>query len=170
MWMQDDVRGLRGQVLVAAAAQDPAQAVREAAPADVVRRRQHVELRDGRARTASACSGSRSAASTSWRRCSRRTRTTIVERGADRRVRERQRDGHQRPRSSPRTARQARAVDGRRAGSTYLQSNVFRYHDTFPHPDWAPQWPELLPDPTAEEVAGLDRHAGHGRRATPTTR
>ena len=43
------LRGLRRQVLVAAAAQDPAQAVREAAPADVVRRRQHVELGDGRA-------------------------------------------------------------------------------------------------------------------------
>jgi alkanesulfonate monooxygenase SsuD/methylene tetrahydromethanopterin reductase-like flavin-dependent oxidoreductase (luciferase family) len=35
---------------------------------------------------------------------------------------------------------------------SYLQSNVFRYHDTFPHPDWAPTWPELLPDATAEEV------------------
>ena len=35
---------------------------------------------------------------------------------------------------------------------SYLQSNVFRYHDTFPHPDWAPKWPELLPDPSAEEV------------------
>ncbi len=29
---------------------------------------------------------------------------------------------------------------------SYLQSNVFRYHDTFPHPDWAPQWPELIPE------------------------
>jgi alkanesulfonate monooxygenase SsuD/methylene tetrahydromethanopterin reductase-like flavin-dependent oxidoreductase (luciferase family) len=35
---------------------------------------------------------------------------------------------------------------------SYLQSNVFRYHDTFPRPDWAPQWPELIPDPTVEEV------------------
>ena len=32
----------------------------------------------------------------------------------------------------------------------YLQSNVFRYHDTFPHPDWAPYWPELLPEMTEE--------------------
>jgi alkanesulfonate monooxygenase SsuD/methylene tetrahydromethanopterin reductase-like flavin-dependent oxidoreductase (luciferase family) len=34
------------------------------------------------------------------------------------------------------------------AGSrmTYLQSNVYRYHDTFPHPDWVPQWPGLIPD------------------------
>ena len=47
MWMQDDLRGLRGQVLVDAATQGSAQAVEEAAPADVVRRRQHVELRDG---------------------------------------------------------------------------------------------------------------------------
>ena len=28
---------------------------------------------------------------------------------------------------------------------TYLQSNVFRYHDTFPHPDWVPKWPDLFP-------------------------
>jgi alkanesulfonate monooxygenase SsuD/methylene tetrahydromethanopterin reductase-like flavin-dependent oxidoreductase (luciferase family) len=35
---------------------------------------------------------------------------------------------------------------------TYLQSNVYRYHDTFPHPDWVPQWPELLPEMTEESV------------------
>jgi alkanesulfonate monooxygenase SsuD/methylene tetrahydromethanopterin reductase-like flavin-dependent oxidoreductase (luciferase family) len=35
---------------------------------------------------------------------------------------------------------------------TYLQSNVFRYHDTFPHPDWVPQWPDLLPEMTEEMV------------------
>ena len=29
---------------------------------------------------------------------------------------------------------------------SYLQSNVYRYHDTFPHPDWVPQWPGLIPD------------------------
>src|SRR5205085_1591148 len=23
---------------------------------------------------------------------------------------------------------------------TYLQSNVYRYHDTFPRPDWVPAW------------------------------
>src|SRR4029078_7907411 len=28
----------------------------------------------------------------------------------------------------------------------YLQSNVFRYHDTFPHPEEVPYWPELIPD------------------------
>jgi alkanesulfonate monooxygenase SsuD/methylene tetrahydromethanopterin reductase-like flavin-dependent oxidoreductase (luciferase family) len=37
---------------------------------------------------------------------------------------------------------------------TYLQSNVYRYHDTFPHPDWVPQWPELLPDMTEDTVRG----------------
>jgi alkanesulfonate monooxygenase SsuD/methylene tetrahydromethanopterin reductase-like flavin-dependent oxidoreductase (luciferase family) len=35
---------------------------------------------------------------------------------------------------------------------TYLQSNVFRYHDTFPHPASVPMWPELIPDVTAEAV------------------
>jgi len=38
--------------------------------------------------------------------------------------------------------------------ATYLQSNVYRYHDTFPHPDWVPQWPELIPDVT-EDLARL---------------
>ena len=28
----------------------------------------------------------------------------------------------------------------------YLQSHVFRYHDTFPHPEAVPYWPELIPD------------------------
>lgn len=27
----------------------------------------------------------------------------------------------------------------------YLQSNVFRYHDTFPHPEGIPTWPATLP-------------------------
>src|SRR5438093_1052747 len=33
---------------------------------------------------------------------------------------------------------------------SYLQSNVYRYHDTFPRPDWVPPWPALLPDPDEE--------------------
>jgi alkanesulfonate monooxygenase SsuD/methylene tetrahydromethanopterin reductase-like flavin-dependent oxidoreductase (luciferase family) len=37
---------------------------------------------------------------------------------------------------------------------TYLQSNVFRYHDTFPRPEWVPAWPELIPDMT-EEIAQM---------------
>ena len=40
----------------------------------------------------------------------------------------------------------------------YLESNVFRYHDTFPHPDWVPKWPELIPEPT-EEMARSTRAA-----------
>lgn len=36
---------------------------------------------------------------------------------------------------------------------TYLQSNVYRYHDTFPHPDWAPQWPDLIPELNEETLA-----------------
>jgi alkanesulfonate monooxygenase SsuD/methylene tetrahydromethanopterin reductase-like flavin-dependent oxidoreductase (luciferase family) len=35
---------------------------------------------------------------------------------------------------------------------TYLQSNVFRYHDTFPHPEGVPYWPALLPDITPEAL------------------
>jgi alkanesulfonate monooxygenase SsuD/methylene tetrahydromethanopterin reductase-like flavin-dependent oxidoreductase (luciferase family) len=49
--------------------------------------------------------------------------------------------------------------DGRRAreacaamGMARLQSLVFRYHDTFPRPDWVPAWPAVLPEPTLEEV------------------
>jgi alkanesulfonate monooxygenase SsuD/methylene tetrahydromethanopterin reductase-like flavin-dependent oxidoreductase (luciferase family) len=36
--------------------------------------------------------------------------------------------------------------------NAYLQSNVFRYHDTFPHPAHVPNWPDLLPDMTLEHV------------------
>ena len=36
----------------------------------------------------------------------------------------------------------------------YLQSNVFRYHDTFPHPEGIPYWPELLPEYTPEAIQG----------------
>lgn len=35
---------------------------------------------------------------------------------------------------------------------TYLQSNVFRYHDTFPHPPEVPTWPDLIPDLTPEAL------------------
>jgi alkanesulfonate monooxygenase SsuD/methylene tetrahydromethanopterin reductase-like flavin-dependent oxidoreductase (luciferase family) len=35
---------------------------------------------------------------------------------------------------------------------TYLQSNVFRYHDTFPHPEGVPFWPDLIPDITPEAL------------------
>jgi alkanesulfonate monooxygenase SsuD/methylene tetrahydromethanopterin reductase-like flavin-dependent oxidoreductase (luciferase family) len=34
----------------------------------------------------------------------------------------------------------------------YLVSNVYRYHDTFPHPDNIPTWPDLIPDITYEEA------------------
>jgi alkanesulfonate monooxygenase SsuD/methylene tetrahydromethanopterin reductase-like flavin-dependent oxidoreductase (luciferase family) len=38
-------------------------------------------------------------------------------------------------------------VDSR---TTYLSSNVYRYHDTFPHPPEIPTWPELIPEPDLE--------------------
>jgi alkanesulfonate monooxygenase SsuD/methylene tetrahydromethanopterin reductase-like flavin-dependent oxidoreductase (luciferase family) len=34
-----------------------------------------------------------------------------------------------------------------RSSMFYLQSNVYRYHDTFPRPDWVPAWPEVIPPP-----------------------
>jgi alkanesulfonate monooxygenase SsuD/methylene tetrahydromethanopterin reductase-like flavin-dependent oxidoreductase (luciferase family) len=34
----------------------------------------------------------------------------------------------------------------------YLQSLLFRYHDTFPRPEYIPQWPELLPQYTEELI------------------
>jgi alkanesulfonate monooxygenase SsuD/methylene tetrahydromethanopterin reductase-like flavin-dependent oxidoreductase (luciferase family) len=37
-------------------------------------------------------------------------------------------------------------------GSGLQLSLVFRYHTTFPKPPGVPEWPELLPDPTPEEV------------------
>ena len=42
-----------------------------------------------------------------------------------------------------------------RSNVTYLQSNVFRYHDTFPHPESVPMWPELIPEVTPEAVPFL---------------
>ncbi|SES27550.1 LLM class flavin-dependent oxidoreductase [Streptomyces qinglanensis] len=41
------------------------------------------------------------------------------------------------------------AVEG---GLNYLQSLLFRYHDTFPRPQGIPQWPELIPEYTEEVV------------------
>ncbi|WP_058046745.1 LLM class flavin-dependent oxidoreductase [Streptomyces roseifaciens] len=47
----------------------------------------------------------------------------------------------------------AKAVEIAAAGGLhYLQSLLFRYHDTFPRPEGIPQWPELLPEYTEEVV------------------
>jgi len=49
--------------------------------------------------------------------------------------------------------------DGRKArqlacnmASSYHQSLVFRYLDTFPKPPFIPAWPEVLPEPTLEDM------------------
>jgi alkanesulfonate monooxygenase SsuD/methylene tetrahydromethanopterin reductase-like flavin-dependent oxidoreductase (luciferase family) len=34
----------------------------------------------------------------------------------------------------------------------YLVSNVFRYHDTFPHPPEVPAWPELIPEADLDAI------------------
>jgi alkanesulfonate monooxygenase SsuD/methylene tetrahydromethanopterin reductase-like flavin-dependent oxidoreductase (luciferase family) len=49
------------------------------------------------------------------------------------------------------------------ARPSYLQSNVFRYHDTFPHPKWVPAWPALIPDMTD---ADLDKALDAGAMVT----
>jgi alkanesulfonate monooxygenase SsuD/methylene tetrahydromethanopterin reductase-like flavin-dependent oxidoreductase (luciferase family) len=38
---------------------------------------------------------------------------------------------------------------------SYLQSNVFRYHDTFPHPEGIPYWPELMPAYDADTIKAM---------------
>src|SRR3984893_13941560 len=49
--------------------------------------------------------------------------------------------------------------DGRKArdlvchmGLGYLQSLVFRYHDTFPPAEGVPPWPDVIPEPTPDDV------------------
>jgi alkanesulfonate monooxygenase SsuD/methylene tetrahydromethanopterin reductase-like flavin-dependent oxidoreductase (luciferase family) len=37
----------------------------------------------------------------------------------------------------------------------YLVSNMYRYHDTFPHPDGIPSWPDLVPASTPADVPYL---------------
>jgi alkanesulfonate monooxygenase SsuD/methylene tetrahydromethanopterin reductase-like flavin-dependent oxidoreductase (luciferase family) len=51
-----------------------------------------------------------------------------------------------------------RALDlASHSGNGRQQSLVFRYLDTFPKPAWVPDWPELIPDPTREQlVAGRE--------------
>jgi alkanesulfonate monooxygenase SsuD/methylene tetrahydromethanopterin reductase-like flavin-dependent oxidoreductase (luciferase family) len=49
------------------------------------------------------------------------------------------------------------AVDGK---LSYLQSNVFRYHDTFPHPEQVPYWPDLIPDYDTDVIEGLIQIGG----------
>ena len=41
------------------------------------------------------------------------------------------------------------------ARMNYLQTQVFRYHDTFPHPDTIPYWPEQIPDYDAATVEAM---------------
>ncbi|HEV8296792.1 MAG TPA: LLM class flavin-dependent oxidoreductase [Acidimicrobiales bacterium] len=37
-------------------------------------------------------------------------------------------------------------------GLSYIQSLVFRYHDTFPKPEGFPVWPEVIPEPTLDDI------------------
>ncbi|MEV6007521.1 LLM class flavin-dependent oxidoreductase [Streptomyces sp. NPDC051976] len=49
------------------------------------------------------------------------------------------------------TTQEARRIAAN-GGLNYLQSLLFRYHDTFPRPDGIPVWPELLPEYTEELI------------------
>jgi alkanesulfonate monooxygenase SsuD/methylene tetrahydromethanopterin reductase-like flavin-dependent oxidoreductase (luciferase family) len=44
------------------------------------------------------------------------------------------------------------AVDSR---LNYLQTQVFRYHDTFPRPEMVPPWPEQIPEYDADTIEGM---------------
>ena len=46
------------------------------------------------------------------------------------------------------------------AKPNYLTSNVYRYHDTFPRPEWVPAWPGLIPDPTLELIEASTKYGG----------
>ena len=46
------------------------------------------------------------------------------------------------------------------AKPNYLVSNVYRYHDTFPAPEWVPKWPETLPEPTMETAELASQYGG----------
>ena len=39
-----------------------------------------------------------------------------------------------------------------KARPNYLVSNVFRYHDTFPHPEGIPKWPATIPEVTLDDA------------------
>jgi len=63
--------------------------------------------------------------------------------------------------------------DGQRArdlganlGMGYHRSLLLRYLDTFPRPEGVPEWPELLPDPTPDEIDAAIR-AGETPYGTP---
>ena len=56
------------------------------------------------------------------------------------------------------------AADMAASNMSYLQSNVYRYHDTFPHPDWVPQWPDLIPGVDEATAQVHDRLRQRSRR------
>ncbi len=46
----------------------------------------------------------------------------------------------------------ARQVAAETLQISYLQSLVFKYHDTFPRPEGVPEWPTLMPEPSREMI------------------
>jgi alkanesulfonate monooxygenase SsuD/methylene tetrahydromethanopterin reductase-like flavin-dependent oxidoreductase (luciferase family) len=61
----------------------------------------------------------------------------------------------------------AEAIDWvSRSGNGRQQSLVFHYLDTFPKPPWVPEWPQLIPDPTPEQIEA-GRQSGASVVGTP---
>ena len=158
------VPGVRGQVVVAPAPQDPAQALEEAPPGDVVRGGQHRRAMPWPPARAWASSGSRWDRSTSLAPVLEAYKTEIANAepvGAfvndnimvttAAYVAEDRRD---RP--------QMRRPPGTTATS---QSNVYRYHDTFPHPPQVPLLAGAGPGRHPRRAGCLDGGRRHHRRS-----
>ena len=43
-------------------------------------------------------------------------------------------------------------MNNRGHGISYLDSLIYRYHDTFARPDGWPHWPAVVPEPTLEDI------------------
>ena len=165
------LRGLRGQVLVVAAAQGPAQALREAAPGRCGTPPATPAATRWPPARASASSASRSDSIQDLEPVMKVYRKAIAEAEpigafvndnimvASGAFVRRTRSSHRRPPA-------CRAPN-------YLVSNVFRYHDTFPHPTQIPMWPETSSPTTPDDAAlraRVGRHRGRPRsrrRAVP---
>ena len=153
---------LRRLVLLDAGAQRVAEAVHEAASADVGRGREPVDVPEGGAdgpRRPVLHDGRRRAAEAADRALQEGDRA----RRARRRLRERQHHGHDAAAVPRRRRARARARRPARRWATRTAS-LFRYLDTFPRPEGIPEWPD--PDPGGD--AGRDRRA-HPRPARPRT-
>ena len=149
MWGDSDVL-VRRPVLLDARAQRAAEAVREAAPADVGRGRQPRARSRRPRRWASASSASPAVRPRRWRRWSSSTRSTSS--NADP-VGDYVNDNVAITTSFMCLEDRDEARDWMtRSGNGRQQTLVFHYLDTFPKPPFVPEWPQEIPDPTLEQI------------------